>query len=140
MCIYYTTKYLCSCIYDEWFYPCKPTLTITLTTNLNLNPDPNPTPRAPGFLCPTRELVSVHDVLTLCEPCFATLHTKIKKQGIRDVLDSGRGLGKQLGMLIVLENDEKEQWRAFRRGRQVLFRERWSSVEACQAVVKGRRM
>ncbi|KAL4879040.1 hypothetical protein BJY04DRAFT_220636 [Aspergillus karnatakaensis] len=121
MCITYITKYLCTCIHTEWHYPCttKPTST-PLLTPFTLSPIPPPRPS--DSWCHSRILHTTHNMLTYCEDCYAILHARLKKDGLRKVLDdakSGRfALGETLGMLVVLFTDEMEQWRLWRGGEQ----------------------
>ncbi|PTU18574.1 hypothetical protein P175DRAFT_0534316 [Aspergillus ochraceoroseus IBT 24754] len=106
MCIHYTCKFLCGCIWDEWRFPCE----------------------NPHAWCTYRDIIQTDDPLTACEDCWARIETRVRRYGLRNVLRSGEEeafpLGRALGMLVVLLYDENEQWRLFRNGERVFFRDR----------------
>ncbi|KAL4785531.1 hypothetical protein BJX76DRAFT_356082 [Aspergillus varians] len=112
MCLYWTVKYFCGCIYDEWYSPCD-------------GEGHGPNARKQDNWCYNRNIQETTDVLTLCEPCYAELDARVRKDGLKKVLQSSKSfpLAEQLGMLIVLENDESEQWKVFRKKRQIILQE-----------------
>ncbi|KAL4917221.1 hypothetical protein BDW62DRAFT_202035 [Aspergillus aurantiobrunneus] len=128
MCVFWTVKYLCNCIYDEWYFPCD-------WYGLAL------LPREPKTWCYLRHMQETTDVLTLCEECFAMLDSQVRKHGVKKVLQSAETfpLAEQLGMLIVLENDEGEQWKAFRKKPLLFFENEWQIPET-DGPVDGRRL
>ncbi|KAL4978613.1 hypothetical protein BDW66DRAFT_164684 [Aspergillus desertorum] len=111
MCVFWTTKYLCSCIYDEFYYPCTWT-----SRNPERNPDPTLRRAKHPQNCHTRDVEEMIDCLILCELCLEKLHDRVRKdRDIKKTLASKDTfpLAEQLGMLILLENDEIEQRRIF---------------------------
>lgn len=113
MCLFWTVKYLCNCIYDEWYQPCRS------------NADDSDQPRQQKTWCYKRNIQEITDVLTLCEACYAKVDARVRKDGLKKVLQSAETfpLAGPLGMLVALENDEHEQWKAFGRERRVLLLE-----------------
>lgn len=128
MCLFWTVKYVCGCIYDEWYRPCQ--------SNDNANQA-----RQQKTWCYQRNIQEITDVLTLCEACYAKVDARVRKDGLKKVLQSVETfpLAEPLGMLIALENDEREQWKAFGRERQVLLLEsEWYIPETEGPVDSGR--
>jgi hypothetical protein len=112
MCLFWTVKYLCDCIYDEWYRPCQS------------NDDTNQS-RQQKTWCYQRNIQEITDVLTLCEACYAKVDARVRKDGLKKVLQSAETfpLAEPLGMLVALEDDGYEQWKAFGSDRQVLLLE-----------------
>ncbi|KAL2872627.1 uncharacterized protein BJX67DRAFT_376426 [Aspergillus lucknowensis] len=137
MCTFYTVKYLCNCIYDEWRLPCFFTrgpqiLTIPSQSTPASSPAVKPTkPR-----CYHTRIIEIYDVLTLCEVCYMQLDAQIQTHGVKTLLAAPERfpLAEKLGMLIVVGNDEDEQWRVFRRGEQVFILEREVKMERLEGV------
>ncbi|KAL2848844.1 hypothetical protein BJY01DRAFT_246221 [Aspergillus pseudoustus] len=158
MCTFYTVKYLCNCIYDEWILPCYFTRgpSILLRRPNNTQPDSqasscsssppstpdSPTESSPNTLnqnkqpCYHARIVETYDVLTLCEGCFAQLDAQVRAHGVKAVLAAPERfpLAEKLGMLIVIENDELEQWRVFRKGEQCFLLQREVGVESLRGM------
>ncbi|KAL4807352.1 hypothetical protein BDV18DRAFT_159573 [Aspergillus unguis] len=118
MCIIFTTTYLCSCVYDEWHFPC------VVFEDLR--------PRPPGTWCYLRHMKETVDIFSLCELCLPKLEARVRRDGIKKTLASRETfpLAEKLGMLIVLENDERLQRKYFGRREKALIydREWWVPV------------
>ncbi|KAL4744682.1 hypothetical protein BDW72DRAFT_199361 [Aspergillus terricola var. indicus] len=111
MCVFWTTKYLCSCIYDEFYYPCT-----WASHNPETNPDPALRRAKYPQKCHVRSIEEIVDCLVLCELCFEKLHDRVRKdRDIKKTLARKNTfpLVEQLGMLILLENNKIEQWKIF---------------------------
>ncbi|KAJ0417750.1 hypothetical protein BJY00DRAFT_315542 [Aspergillus carlsbadensis] len=161
MCTFYTVKYLCNCIYDEWLLPCFFTRGPSILLRHPISepqspPDPHPpathpeskpshpepTPHLTKRTCYHTRIIETYDVLTLCEICFSKLDKQIRTHGVKTLLASpGRfPLAEKLGMLIVVENDAMAQWRLFRKGEQCFLLERGGGIQSLSSsgAVNGR--
>ncbi|CBF70094.1 predicted protein [Aspergillus nidulans FGSC A4] len=111
MCLFWITKYLCSCLYDEFYYPCS-----WASRNPETNPDPALRRASYPQNCHVRSVEEIIDCSVLCELCFEKLHDWVRKDcDIKKTLarNGTSPLVEQLGMLILLENEKLEQWKIF---------------------------
>ncbi|KAL4820054.1 hypothetical protein BDW67DRAFT_181143 [Aspergillus spinulosporus] len=111
MCIFWITKYLCYCLYDEFYYPCN-----WASRNPETNPDPALRRARNPQNCCVCSIEEIIDCLVLCELCLEKLHDRVRQDcDIKKTLarKNTSPLVKQLAMLILLENDIVEQWKVF---------------------------
>lgn len=129
MCISFTVKYLCSCIYEEWYSAC-----VVYGDDMR--------PRPPRTWCYLRHIKETIDPFTLCETCLAKLEARVRRDGLRKTLQSAETfpLAAQLGMLIVLENDEELQKKYFGWKKRVFIFDREHYVPVTDGPVNGVRL
>ncbi|RDW90504.1 uncharacterized protein DSM5745_02279 [Aspergillus mulundensis] len=134
MCIFWKTKFLCGCIIDEFWYPCSTLRPDPATEKLRFHTRNHPN-------CKMRSLQELTECILLCELCLGKLHARVRKDAdIRKTLASKDTfpLAEQLGMLILLENDEIEQWKVFGKWGRTRSDFRWEELEEMVTVVEKR--